>query len=93
VSLDRAQQLIPIVRDVIMLVAGTYVFVTEARAEARWEPMLLGMAFAAGPAVVAGAWSLWSGRTQDSGSSGSSPSAPLPPSPPSPLPSASAGEP
>lgn len=85
---QRLTLLIPIVRDIVFLAVGTYVFVAEARAEARWGPMLLGMLFAAGPTVVSAYWS--TGRTPDSGSPGSSAS----PSPqPLPSTSSSGGEP
>jgi hypothetical protein len=79
---QRLTLLIPIVRDVVFLAVGTYVFVAEARADARWGPMLLGMLFAAGPTVVSAYWS--TGRTPDSGS----PASPASPSP-APLPSTS----
>lgn len=79
------EKLVPIVRDMVFLAAGTTVFVREAFGQARWGPMILGMAVAAGPtivtAVVAAVVSApWSGaRTPDS-----QPSPPsLPPSSPS----------
>lgn len=85
---QKLTMLIPIVRDVVFLAVGTYVFVAEARADARWGPMLLGMLFAAGPTVVSAYWS--TGRTPDSGLPGS-PGSPSPPALPSP--SSSGGEP
>jgi hypothetical protein len=63
-------RLIPVLRDVLSLAAGVYVFVAEAAGAARWEPMLLGMLFASGPAAVS---AYWSARTPGSGPLVSSP--------------------
>lgn len=77
------EKLIPILRDVVFLVGGTFVFVREALNDARWGPMLLGMVFAAGPAAIQAYWST-AGRTPVDGSS-----PPSPPPSPSPSPSSS----
>jgi hypothetical protein len=50
------EKLIPILRDLVFLAAGTYVFVTEARGDARWAVMVLGMVFAAGPVAIQAYW-------------------------------------
>ncbi len=71
-SVDKV---IPIVRDVVFLVGGMFVFIREALVDARWAPMLLGMIVAAGPAVVSAYWS--TARTPGSEQSGSSPSSSL----------------
>lgn len=87
-SVDK---LLPVVRDLVFLAAGTTVFVREAFAGARWGPMILGMAVAAGPTLVSAVVSAvvsahWSGaRTPDSPPSPSSP--PSSPSSSSPSPS------
>lgn len=65
------EKLIPILRDLVFLVAGTYVFVTEARADARWPVMVLGMVFAAGPVAIQAYWG--SLRSQAPGTSESPP--------------------
>lgn len=85
------EKLVPILRDLVFLAAGTYVFVTEARAEARWGVMLLGMVFAAGPVAIQAYWGSPFGRTQAPGSSESPPPPSLSPSP-SPSPSPAGGE-
>lgn len=85
---QRLTTAIPVVRDIVFLAVGTYVFVAEARADGRWGPMLLGMLFAAGPSVVSAYWS--TAHTRGSGSPGSSVS---PSPPPLPSPSSSGGEP
>jgi hypothetical protein len=78
------EKLLPVIRDVVFLTAGTFVFVRESLGQARWMPMLLGIVAAAGPAVVSAYWS--GARTPDSPPSGSSPqssSSPSSSSPPS----------
>lgn len=85
---DKIKLFIPVLRDIVFLAGGTYVFIAEARTQARWWPMVLGMLFAAGPTVVSAYWSM--GRTPDSGSP--EPSA-LPSPPPLPSPSSPGGEP
>jgi hypothetical protein len=78
----NVEKFIPIIRDVVFLAGGTFVFVREALHEARWGPMLLAMVFAAGPAAILAYWSTV--RIPANGSSAS------PPSPsPSSLPSSS----
>lgn len=84
-----ADKLIPILRDVVSLAAGTFVFVAEALGDARWEPMLLGTLLAAGPAAVSAYWS--TARTPASGPSVSSPPSSSSPSP-SALPSSPGAE-
>lgn len=68
------ERILPVFRDIVFLVGGTFVFINESLNQARWEPMLLGMMFAAGPAAVSAYWSTV--RTTGSASSGQSP--PLP---------------
>jgi hypothetical protein len=84
----KAERIVPVVRDVVFLTVGSFVFVSEAMGEARWIPMVLGMVFAAGPAAVSAYWS--GARIQGSGGSGSSP--PPPSSSPLPLPSSPGGD-
>lgn len=80
----RVTEAIAILRDVVFLTAGTFVFVRDAMGEARWAPMVLGMLFALGPTFVS---AYWSGHTRVSTPPESSgPYSPLPSSP-SPLPS------
>lgn len=83
-TVQKLTMLIPVVRDIVFLAVGAYVFVAEARAEARWGPMLLGMLFAAGPTAISAYWSTV--RTPGSGlpDSSVSPSPPPLPSPSSP---------
>ena len=76
------EKLIPIVRDIVFLAGGTFVFVREALNDARWGPMLLGMVFAAGPAAISAYWS--TARIPDNQSSASSPPPSSPPLPSSP---------
>jgi hypothetical protein len=85
------EKLIPILRDLVFLAAGTYVFVQEARSDARWAVMVLGMVFAAGPVAIQAYWGSL-GRSQVPGSSDSSPPSSLSPSS-SPSPSPASGDP
>jgi hypothetical protein len=84
----KFERLIPLLRDLIFLAAGTYIFLREALASGRTMVLVLAMLFAAGPAVLAAVAQLYLGRTQGNDGSPSPP----PPSPESSPPSVRSSE-